>query len=170
MNILYLLKVLDTNKLSELVKNMELPPLDINLALWDAVDAGEIEINQKKDRVKALKEADPWRDADLANKLIRVVQHYARDEANVTVGRMHGYIKDPLTEVGYKVHEYLMTMQYLIDSGQVIEMPISVPKTAKRPYQKFVFLCLPENAEHNEEWNARVVNKWIDNWKPSKVK
>lgn len=168
MNILYLLKILDTSKLSELVAVIDLPPLDMNLALWGAIDAGEIEIDEDKDRVKALKEAEAWHEPDLSNKLLRVIQHYAKNESNITVGRLNSYMKDPASGVGYKVHEYLMSMQYLIDNGQVTEDMISVPKTPKRPYHKFVFLCLPENP--NAEWNAKAVNKWIANFESTKVK
>ena len=160
MNLLYLLKILKTNKLSELVANMDLPPLDINLAIWEAIDNGEIEIDEDKDRVKALKDAEPWQNPDLATKLIRVFQHYAANQANITRGRLNGYIKDPATEQGYKWHEYIMTLQYLIDNGQVVEEVISVPKVGKRPYHKFAFLCLP--GQNNQEWNARTINQWID--------
>lgn len=170
MNILYLLKIMGTNKLSEVVEMMDMPPLDMNLVLWDAEEAGEIEIDRKKDRIKALKEADTWHNPDLANKLIRTIQYYPKTGKNITVGRLNSQIKNPTTGTGYPAHEYLMTMQHLIDSGQVREEVITVPKTKKRPYQKFIFLCLPENDEHNAEWNAREVNNWIAQWESNKVK
>lgn len=166
MNIPYLLKTLNTNKLSELAESMDMPPLDMNLALWGALDNGEIEINEDKDRVKALKEPEAWHNPDLATKLIRVIQHYAQNETNITRGRLNGYMKDPLTSQGYPIHEYLMTLQYLIDNGQVIEDVVSVPKTKSRPYHRFVFLCLPGN--DNAEWNAKAVNKWIDDFAKAK--
>lgn len=169
MNILYLLKVLNTNKISELVQNIDLAPLDINLAIWAAIDAGEIEVDEDKDRVTALKDAEPYGDPGLSTKLLRVIQHYASKEINVTRGTINGLIKDPSTpEVSYPWHEYIMSLQSLVDSGQVLQEVVSVPKTKKRPYHKFVFLCLPEN--DNEEWNAREVNKWISHWENSKVK
>lgn len=169
MNILYLLKVLNTNKLSELVANIDLPPLDINLAIWGAIDAGEIEINEDKDRVTALKNAVPTADEALKTKLLRVIQHYVANEINVTRGTLNGLIKDPTSEQGYGWHEYITALQCLVDTGQVVEELISVPGVkGKRPPHKFVFLGLPEN--DNAEWNAREVNKWIDNFKPNKVK
>lgn len=170
MNILYLLKILETNKLSELVAAMDLAPIDMNLVLWEAIDAGEIEVNEKKDRVKALKDAEPWHNPDLSSKLLRVIQHYVANETNITVGRLNSYMKDVANEhLGYPVHEFLMSMQYLIDNGTVIEEIVSVPELkGKRPYHRFVFLCLPEN--DNQEWNARVVNKWIDDFAKDNVK
>lgn len=168
MNIPYLLKTLETNKLSEVAGSMDMPPLDMNLALWGAIDSGDIEIDEKKDRIKALKEPEPWHNPDLANKLIRVIQHYAKNQANITRGRLNAYMKDPLTSVGYPIHEYLMTLQYLIDQGQVVEEIVSVPKTKSRPFHRFVFLCLPEYEEQNAEWNAKAVNKWIDDFAKAK--
>lgn len=168
MNILYLIKVLETKKLSELAAAIDLPPIDLNLALWGAIDNGEIEIDEKKDRVTPLKEWEYWHDPELASKLLRVIQHYAANKANITVGRMNAYMKDPATGKGYALHEYLMTMQYLIDTGQVLEHVVSVPQTKKRPFHRFVFLCLPGN--DNEEWNAKAINKWIADFEKSKVK
>jgi len=81
---------------------------------------------------------------------------------------MNAYMKDPATGKGYPLHEYLMTMQYLIDTGQVLEHVVSVPQTKKRPFHRFVFLCLPGN--DNEEWNAKAINKWIADFEKSKVK
>lgn len=166
MNILYLLKILKTNKITELVQNIDLPPIDINLAIWDAIKNGDVQVDEQKDRIKPLKEAEASFDSDLATKLIRVIQHYASQEINVTRGTLNGVIKDPTTERGYPWHEYMMALQYLIDSGQVLELEASVPKLGDRPYHRFVFLCLPEN--DNEEWNRREVNKWIANWNKKK--
>lgn len=165
-NVLYLLKILNNNKLSELAANIDLPPLDMNLAIWDAEKNGEIEINEPKDRVKALKPAEITFDADLASKLLRVMQKYESQEINVSRGYLNRLIKDPETSLGYPWHEYLQALHYLIDSGQIEQQEISVPKTGDRPYHKFVFLCFPGNP--NEEWNAKEVNKWIDNFAKKK--
>lgn len=166
MNLPYLIKILKTEKVSELVANIDLPPLDINLAIWDAEKAGQIEIDLEKDKITALTVPEITFNSDLANKLYRTIQHYAEKEINVTRGRLNNVIKDPNSEKGYAYHEYLMALQYLIDSNQVIEFVESVPQVGKRPYHQFVFLGLPDNP--NEEWNKREVNKWIENWNKKK--
>ncbi|HYG84580.1 MAG TPA: hypothetical protein VD907_06940 [Verrucomicrobiae bacterium] len=168
MNIPYLLNCLKTTKYSDLVTNIDLPLLDINLLLWEAEAAGEIEIDRDKDRIKVLVDPFPWRDEGLANKIIRAIQHYNSKERNLTVGALNSWVKTPGMDHNYPWHEYVATLQSLIDDGQVLEHEISVPKSGKRPYHKFVFLCLPGNP--NEEWNAREVNKFIASWKPNKVK
>lgn len=164
MNIPYLIKVIKSNKLSELTAIIDAPPIDMNLAIWDSIDAGEIEIDDEKDRVTVLVEdVQPWHNPDLSNKILRTIQHYASNSTNITRGRLNGYIKEPISEKGYPMHEYFMSLQYLIDTGVVVEEVISVPGIKnKRPPHKFAFLGLPENDEVNAEWNAKAVNKWID--------
>ena len=167
MNILYLLKTLKTNKISELVANIDAPPIDINIAIWDAIDRGEVELDEKNDKITALKEAEMWHDEKLVTKILRVIGQFVKEEANVTRGRMYGYMKDPTTGQGYGTHEYLMSLQYLIDTGVVQEYEVSVPEIKKkRPFHKFVFLCIPGNP--NEEWNSKAVNNWIAQFEKKK--
>lgn len=169
MNILYLLKTLKTNKLSLVVANIDAAPLDINIAIWKAIAAGEVEVDEKKDRIKPLKEAEMWHHEELTNKILYVIKHYADNEANITRGTLYGYMKDPVSMVGYTTHEYLMSLQYLIDTGVIEEYEISVPEVKnKRPFHKFVFLCMPGNP--NEEWNSKAVHKWISSFGKNKLK
>lgn len=168
-NILYLLKCLETNKVSELVANIDAPLLDINLALWDAERAGEIEVDYEKDRIKVLGEAVPNRDADLSDKIMRAVEYYVSKEMNLTVGKLTTWVKNQGSDHNYLYHDYICTLQSLIDSGQLLEEIVTVPEVKnKRPYHKFVFLCLPGN--DNENWNAREINKWIERFEKNKVK
>jgi len=166
MNIPYLLKILGTKKLSELVANIDLSPLDINLLLGDAEKAGEIEVDREKDTIKALKDPEMTFNSDLANKLLRTMQQYQDREINITRGRLNNLIKDPVSGIGYGYHEYLMSLQYLIDSGQIVEEEVGVPKAGDRPYHKFVFLCFPDGP--NEDWNRSEVNKWIESFEKTK--
>lgn len=171
-NVPYLIKTIKTNKLSELAAVIDTPPLDMNLAIWDSIDRGEITVDENKDRVTIITETvEPWHNPDLTNKILRAIQHYAKNNTNITRGRMNGYIKEPITDKGYPMHEYFMSLQYLIDNGTVLEEVISVPGVkGKRQPHVFAFLCLPENAEQNSEWNAKAVNKWIADGEKNKVK
>ena len=172
MYIPYLVKTLKTNKLSTVVGCIDEPPIDMNLALWDAEKAGQIKINQSKDRIELLVDVvEPWHDPDLANKIMRVIQHYAAGDTTINRGRLDGQIKDPITNEGYKRYQYLMTLQYLVDQGLITEEVVSVPGVkGKRPPHKFVFLCLPEFSEQNPEWNAKQVNNWLAEMEHNKVK
>lgn len=166
-NVPYLLKILDTDKISELMAVIDLPPIDANLAIWDAEKAGQIEINEEKGLVRALVEPEQSFDSDLASKLLRVMQKYQSEEINVSLGYLTKLMKDPETTLGYGNHEFLMALQYLIDSGQIEKDVISVPEIkGKRPFHKFVFLQFPDNP--NDDWNRNEVNKWIANWEKKK--
>lgn len=168
LNIPYLLKVLDTNDMATLVNNIELPPIDINLAIWAAVERGEIEVDEKKGKIKTLITPVYTCDAELADKLLAVIQHYASLDRIINRAKLNSWIKDPMTTVGYPWHDYFMALQWLIDTGKVEEHVISVPKTKNRPYHKFAFLGVPGNP--NEEWAAVEVNNWIARFEEKKVK
>lgn len=184
MNIAYLTKVLDTTDLNEIVGNFDAPALDMNLAIWAGEEAGEIETDREKDTIKILKEVQPDSDPDLRNKILRIIQHYAKNEANITRGRLNTQIKDPTNGRGYAWHEYICAVQHLIDDGTVIQDVITMPEKSEmrtgkkgkqkkviiRPAHVFAFLCLPENGDQNAEWNAREVNKWIAETEDASVK
>ncbi len=167
-NINYLLHILGTDKITDLVENIDLPPIDINLAIWEAVENGWVELDEIKGTIKALTTHIPTCDSELADKLLAVVEYYASKEINVTRGVLNNTVKDPVTGLGYKWHDYLTSLQWLIDNGKLEEEEVVVPENGKRPYHKFVFLGIPGNP--NQEWNAREVNKWIANFSKSKVK
>lgn len=169
MNILYLLHILQSNKIKDLVENIDLPPIDINLAVWDALDAKQIEVDEEKGTIKALVDYTESCDHDLADKILRVVRHYAAQSTNITRGTLNGVIKDPTSDKGYSWHDYLMALQWLIDTGAIVEDIVAVPAVKnKRPAHTFVCLGLPNN--DNEEWNAREINKWIAQFEKKKVK
>lgn len=184
MNVAYLLKILGTDKLSELVANIDLPALDMNLAIWEAIDRGDIEVDEENDTVKLLITPEPSSDPDMKNKILRVIQHYNRESANITRGRLNSLIKEPVTGQGYPWHEYIMAVQHLIDGELVVQDVIDVPeeKTVKvnnkgkkkekiiRPAHKFAFLGLAEYAKFNAEWNQKTVDKWISDFQQASVK
>lgn len=174
-NIPYLAQVLKTEKFSEVYGNLDLTILDANLAIWDSIKAGEIEVNEEEDTIKVLVPVVPSSDADLGNKLLRTIQHYAENDTIISRGRLNPQIKDPLTGKGYPYHDYIMALQHLIDEGVVVESVLDIKEKKKfvttkkgkqkevlaHPAHKFAFLGLPENDEKNEEWSAKVANKWV---------
>lgn len=170
MNVLYLLNILNTNKLSELVANIDLPLVDINLSIWDAEEQGLIKVDHDKDKVQALTEdyeltAEP----ELQDKILRVMHHYERQNTNITRGRLNLLFKSQQSDYNYRWHDYLMALQYLIDSKQVITETITVPEIKnKRPYHKFVFLSFPTNLD--KDWNKTEVENWKKNFTTKKKK
>lgn len=151
-------------KFSELVAEIDdTLALDMNLMIWDAEKSGKIKVDLKADTVDLLVEPEPSCNPDLADKIYRTVQHYVDGKTNVTRGRLNSQIKDPITGKGYKWHEYIMSIQYLIDTGKIVEEVITIPKLKKpkRAERKMVFLGLP--GYDNAEWNARTVNELLAN-------
>jgi len=168
MSIPYLIKILGTKKLSDLVANIDLPFLDINLLIDDAIADGQIEVNKSKDTVQALVEPEITFDSDLANKLLRTMQHYWASEKNITRGRLTSLVKNAGSQFNYPYHEYLMALQYLVDSKQVEEQieVIEKDKKTKRPRHVYVFYQSPDNP--NEDWNKKIINNWVANWNKKK--
>lgn len=173
MNVPYLLKTLNTTKLAELVAHMDLPPLDVNIALWESIENGEIEMDEKEGKVRLLIDVETpvnmtQEELELREKIMKVVRHYHNQELLVTRGRLVSYMKEPSTGIGYKMHSYLMALQSLIDDGEIVEHVVSVPEVKKkRPFNRFVFLPLPNNP-NTEEWAAKAVNKWIAQFEKKK--
>ena len=56
--LLTLIKALATNDLDIIVANIELPPIDIDVMLYEAQENSEIEIDKEKNTIKALKEPE----------------------------------------------------------------------------------------------------------------
>lgn len=167
-NIPYLIAVMNKSLerdvlFSELITEIDEVALDMNLMLWDAEEAGKITVDLSNDTVELCVAPKPSCNKELAEKIMLTVQHYVNNKRNLTRGRLNSQIKDPMTGKGYKWHEYLMSLQYLIDEGQIIEEVITIPKLKKpkRAERKMVFLGLP--GYDNAEWNARVVNELLAN-------
>lgn len=175
MNVAYLTSILKTDKLSEVVGNYDAPPIDMNLAIWAGEKAGEIATDRDNDKITILKDPVPESDDELRDKILRVIQHYAAGEANITRGRLNTQIKDPTSGKGYPWHEYICAVQHLIDEGTIVQEVIDLPEKSEwkvgkkgkkkkviiRPAHIFAFLCLPEHGENNAEWNAKSVNEYI---------
>ena len=184
MNVAYLTHILKTDSLVEIYGNIDLPPLDANLAVWDAVARGEIELDEENDKIKLLKPAVASSDPDLRNKILGTIQHYSDNKININRGRLNPQIKDQLTGIGYGWHEYIMAIQHLIDDGIIVEQVVEVPEATQtivkksgkkkekvlRPAHKFAFLVLTENTDVSEEWNAREINKWIASFEQAMLK
>lgn len=160
MNVLYLLSILDTKEVTVLVDNIDLPLVDIDLALWDAQEKGLIEIDFNKNSIKPLvNDYEISGDGSIQNKILSVMQHYEKEHINVTRGHLNNLFKAPHSDHNYPWHEYLMALQVLIDREQIGQEVVTVPEIkGQRPFHRFVFLTFPHNP--NEEWNQREVEQW----------
>lgn len=180
--LLQLLKALDTTDLKVVVGSLSMSPLDIDLVLYEAQENGGVDVDRDKGTIKALKEAEPYFDAELAKKLCDTMGFYDRQEANVTRGRLEqnaldlnalsAASGDPRGRYSYPVHDFVCTM-YALENGQVPDMPkvykyvIEVPEIKKvRPFNRFEFFTL----EDHQEFGAKAVQVFIDQFNKKKVK
>ena len=171
--ILTLLKALKTNSLMDVIRHISLSPLDLDLLLYDAQEAGEVEIDKEKGTITALKEpAYIYCDEVLANKLIKIMRKYDEQGANVTRNRLEQITLDLIGGHGYPIHDFVCTL-YALEQGKANLLPkvnkydISVPEIKnKRPANTFTFYTLTDH----QEFGAKAVNEFIDTFSESSVK
>lgn len=183
--LLQLLEALGSDKLSFVVQHMSMAPIDINLHLYEGQHKGEIEVVKEKNRITALKKPDaPYYNSELADKIVRLIREYDRQEANITLTRLQQDVLDIMGQLylpngqiqrpgqfGYPTHEFICTL-YALEQGQVPgysikKYEIEVPAVKnKRPYSKFVFYT---ELDH-QEYGARDVRNYIAQFDNKKVK
>ena len=94
--LLTLLKSLATNDLDIIVANIELPPIDIDVMLYEAQENGEIEIDKEKNTIKALKEPEYlYSNPKLYEKITKLIAYYDGQKANITKSRLEGVVLNP---------------------------------------------------------------------------
>ena len=171
--LLTLLKALDTTDLMTVVKSLTLSPLDIDILLYDAQEAGEVEIDKEKGTITALKEpAYIYYDEVLANKLIKIMRKYDEQEANITRNRLEQITLDLVGGHGCTIQDFLCTLYALEQNTipgmvQVNKYEISVPEIKKvRPANTFVFYTLT----NHQEFGEKAVKEYVDHFATSAVK
>lgn len=155
-----LLRALNTNKLDILVANMEMPPIDIDVMLYEAEEAGEVKIDRKKNTIEVIADKGfNYQNVALRGKVEQLIHFYDKQEANITKSRLEGVILDPARNFGYPLHDYYCTMYALEQDGEVKTYELSVPEIKnKRPYRNFKFYTYLDH----QEFGARAVNNFID--------
>lgn len=169
--LLTLIKALDTNKLIDVVGSISLPPIDIDLMLYNAQENGFIELSEDKQKLTVLKDTDEvYYDAGLLNKIRNIIRHYDRQEANITYNRLFEIVcnlNHPNERYGYAIHDFVCTMYQVDNSSDIKTYEIEVPEVKdKRPYNKFKFYTFV----NHQEFGARAVNDFIDQFNDKKVK
>ena len=155
--LLTLLKSLATNDLDIIVANIELPPIDIDVMLYEAQENGEIEIDREKNTIKALKEPEYlYSEPKLYKQITKLIAHYDSQKANITKSRLEGVVLNP-GGFGYPRHDFLCTLFCIEEDAKVKKYEISVPKTKKYPEHTFEFYTYLDH----QEFGAKAVNDFI---------
>ena len=171
--LLTLLKATNATKLKDVVPYLSMSPLDIDLLLYDAQEAGEVEVDKEKGTIIALKEpAFLYHDKELAQKLLKIIRKYDEQEANITRTRLEQITLDLMGKHGYPIHDFVCTL-YALEQGKANLLPkvnkydISVPEIKdKLPANTFTFYTLTDH----QEFGAKAVNEFIDTFSESSVK
>lgn len=156
--LLTLLKALNTNDLDIGVANIELPPIDIDVMLYEAQANGEIEIDKEKNTIKALKEPEYlYSEPKLYGQIMKLIENYDAQEANITKSRLEGVVLNP-GGFGYPRHDFICTLYCIEEDAKVKKYEIAVPKSKKRPAHTFEFYTLLDH----QEFGAKAVSSFMD--------
>lgn len=158
--LLTLLKALNTSDLEKVVKILSnsMAELDIDVMFYEAQEAGEIEIDKKKNKIKALKEPGTlYYNEKLLSQIKKIIRFYDQQGANITRNRLEMTAASPMSLSGYPMVDVYCTMYYLDESGEVNKYELTVPKLGKRPFNRFQFYTFVDH----QEFGAKAVNDFI---------
>lgn len=166
-----LIKALNTDDTLKIVSHLSLPPIDIDLLLYEGQESGVLEVSKDKKKIKLLKNpTELYYNSELLDKIKSIIKHYDRQEANITYNRLFEIacnLNHPNEKYGYLKHDFVCTMYYLEESGDVNFYQINVPAIKdKRPYNEFKFYTFLDH----QEYGAKAVSDFIDQFSDKKVK
>lgn len=157
--LLTLLKALNTTDIKMIAEHLGMSRLDADLLIMDAEQDGLVEIDREKNKIKPLVEVvEDYYNAELLDKIRRIVHHYDRQEANITKTMLVNIAASVDNRFGYPLHDIACTL-YVIDQGAVEGLrtySLTVPEIKdKRPYHKFDFYTF---LDHNDFGQTAVDN------------
>lgn len=161
--IVFLANEYPSKTMQEIAKLFEMPPLDINIAIWRAADMGFLTIDENN-KFTIHEVPDKWELGDninfLKTQLTYYFSHLARDEADLE----ETYLSN-LT-AGYPAHDHLIVMKLLLSERiltsykliEEIEIPVSkkAKVRGKKPLkhdQAYTFFSLWANSE--QQWGRK---------------
>lgn len=158
--LLTLLKALNTTDLSVLAGNLDMPPLDIDVLLYEAQENGEIEIDKENNKIKRLKEPDYlYSNHHLYEQIRKIVKFYDQQESNITRSRLEMVALNPNGNLGYSNQDFVCTMYAIEQDGSINHYEIEVKgnKKKNRPAHTFKFYTYLDH----QEFGAKAVNDFI---------
>src|SRR5690606_21075773 len=115
--LLTLLKALNTTDIKMVAEHLGMSRLDADLLIMDAEQDGLVKIDRKKNKIKPLVEVtEDYYNAELLDKIQRIVRHYDRQEANITKTMLVNIAASINNRFGYPLHDIACTL-YAIEQG-----------------------------------------------------
>lgn len=97
-----------------------LPPIDINAAMWAAIERGWLaKLNPKSKRIPILELPDSWHFGEAQENLQELIV-YAFHQLGEQETDLEEYSLNQWLQ-GYPSHEFLIAMKYLLDTEQLAE-------------------------------------------------
>lgn len=150
--LLTLMKALNTTKLDKIIPYMAIAPIDVDVLLYEAQENGDVEIDLKKRKVKALKEPETlYSDPSLLMQMRKLIAYYDKQEANITKTRLEMVVLDPAGTNGYPLHDFICSLYVLEQQEDVHTYSISVPKTKDHPSHTFEFYTFLDHEKFGQE-------------------
>lgn len=145
----YLVYVYPEKKMTEIINLFQLPPIDINAAIWAAVDLGLISQPTKEGEVKFLKKPDSWDFGADTEHLIDAVYYCFEKLAQREEDLEENYVSNWL--MGYTSQDTLIAIKRLLENKQLAEYEIEDGDSA------YTFYTLYENRK--KLWGKKQFKK-----------
>lgn len=121
--IAYLIQQYPEHKLEQIIGLVQLPAIDINVAIWTAIDNGLIsEPDQETGKSTFLKAPKKWQFGDtvdpLKETLIYAFKNLAKKESDIEENYLNGWLQ------GYTPHDELIAMKQLLNDQVFAEYMI----------------------------------------------
>lgn len=146
------MKALNTGKLDRIVSCLALAPIDVDVLLYDAQENGDVEIDLKRRKIKALREPETfYSNTALLIQMRKLIAYYDKQEANITKTRLEMVVLDPAGTNGYLIHDFICSLYVLEQQEDIKKYSISVPKEKNRPAHTFEFYTFLDHQKFGQD-------------------
>lgn len=146
----YLVKQYPEHDMNQIIGLFVLPPIDINAAVWAAIELGFIsEPDPDEHAVRLLKEPESWDFGQDVNDLIDTI-YYCMEKLNSKENDMEDNYLSNWT-MGYQAHDILVAMKRLLENKQLATYELEDGENA------YDFYTLYDNRE--QLWGRKQFKK-----------
>lgn len=132
----FLVKRYPDKMLSEIVEQLAMPAIEINTAIWTAVELGLIaEPSQVEDHVgemKFLKAPKKWQFGAAVDNLLDMLEYSFKELAKTERDLDEVYVSN--WTLGYDSHDVIIAVGYLLDTKVLAQYELTDPKDLKSTY------------------------------------
>lgn len=141
----YLFQQFPKHSVPEIMALLQMPPIDVNAAMWLAQELGWItELNKKKDQIKFVKEPETWDfgllESTLEDSIVYCFKRLGKDETDLD----EHFLSD--WTAGYPAHDVIIAMKRLLN-GRVLFEYLLTDTDKDGTKNEYKFFTLFENSE-----------------------